>query len=684
MVGSGLAIAAMVRSSAGTTRGAPAPTTTGSARAPLAFLPREPRRLTFEQGCEEYPSLTPDGATVVFDTSVGDDVHVVAMDIATGVQRRLTTQPGWHFSPAVSPDGKLVAYVRQHEDELGTWLVPLDGSAPARRLVGGRTRPTWSPDGRALWGGAAEKPQRIDLATGQPTRSLDAPPGYLLLRVTELRDGRAIARVFEKETRRGRGLVLYGPNGGPPSTFVADDTEDALAIAPDGQRVLVPKLLATQRVELWQFPLDGSPASLVPGNAASPTKGMAFSRDGSRVVWSTCSTEQDLAALRGAGDKGPLSATPLEPKTEWTDEEPAGVPGSSTRLVVVSDRQSRRQLWVLDVSGAEAPRRLRAGELEVTTPAVSLDATSVAFTAVGHGIHVVPLDGTGDARQLTTGASDTSPTFARDGRAVYFETASATHKRAIARVRLDGSGAPDVVIEGGERPWASPVDERLAYVATDGRARDAHRDEPDDAASAPPFARARPGRLRRDTLLARRQARGDHGGADGARRGRCRDGRDRPSLHVGRSADEHQLPGARHRRVEAGLARRSVDGARSLEAGRGRPGALSYFSGRGPGPGADVVRPARASACGRPIGEQPVAGMRRRAALQSQIDRPARLRLALRRRGRARVGHLLDGRGGCGLGAGSSPCEPGAAPHAADARASGSTRQVRVNVKRRG
>ena len=305
-------------------------------------------------------------------------------------------------------------------------------------------------------------------ASGQPTRSLDPPPGYLLLRVTELPDGRAIARVFEKETRRGRGLVLYGPNGGPPSTFVADDTEDAMALAPDGQRVLVPKLLATQRVELWQFPLDGSSASLVPGNVALPTKGMALAKDGSRVVWSTCSTEQDLAALRGAGDKGPLAATPLEPKTEWTDEEPAGVPGSPNRLVVVSDRQSRRQLWVLDVSGTEAPRRLRTGELEVTTPAVSLDAASVAFTAVGHGIHVVPLDGTGDARQLTTGASDTSPTFARDGRAVYFETASATHKRAIARVKLDGSGAPDVVVEGGERPWASPVDDRLVYVATDG------------------------------------------------------------------------------------------------------------------------------------------------------------------------------------------------------------------------
>jgi Tol biopolymer transport system component len=466
----GLAIVARVRSSgSNTTHGAPATVLADRARdAPLAFQPREPRRLTFDQGCEEYPSLTPDGATVVFDSSVGDDVHVVAMDIATGVQRRLTTQPGWHFSPAVSPDGKLVAYVRQHEDELGTWVVPLDGSAPARQLVVGRTRPTWTPDGRALWAGAADKPQRIDLASGQPTRSLDPPPGYLLLRVTELTDGRAIARVFEKETRRGRGLVLYAATGGPPSTFVADDTEDAIAVSPDGERVLAPKLLATQRVELWQFPLDGSPASLVPGNVALPTKGMVIARDGSRVIWSTCTTEQDLAALRATSDKSPLAATPLEPKTEWTDEEPAGVPGSATRVVVVSDRQSRRQLWVLDVSGTDTPRRLRTGELEVSTPAVSMDDTQVAFTAVGHGIHVVALDGSGDARQLTAGASDTSPTFARDGRAVYFETVSPTRKRAIARVRLDGSSAPDVVVDGGERPSASPVDDRLVYVATDG------------------------------------------------------------------------------------------------------------------------------------------------------------------------------------------------------------------------
>ena len=109
----------------------------------------------------------------------------------------------------------------------------------------GRTRPTWTPDGRALWAGFADHPQRIDLETGQATRTLEPPAGYLLLRVRELADGRTVGRIFEKETKRGRGLVVYAATGGPPATFFADDTEDAIAVTPDGARVLAPKLLAT-------------------------------------------------------------------------------------------------------------------------------------------------------------------------------------------------------------------------------------------------------------------------------------------------------------------------------------------------------------------------------------------------------------------------------------------------------
>jgi len=450
-----------------TTPAAPASLPPVPATEPV-FRPHDARRLTFDQGCEEYPTLTPDGRSVAFDTSVGDDTQIVVLDLPSGAQRRITTEPGWHFAPAISPDGTTIAYVRQRGDDVGTWLVPFDGSAPPHKLVDGRMRPAWSPDGHAIWAGPADGPRRIELATGAVTRTLQPPDGYFLVRIRELADGRVVGRLLERETKLGRGLVLYGPAAGAPSTLFADDTEDALGLFPDGRALLVPKLLATGRVELWRVPLDGTTASLLPGNAVLPRKGLDLSRDGRQVLWSTCSTEQDLAVLRGT----PLVAAQLLPKTEWTDEQPAGIPGSSSRVVVVSDRNGKRQLWVLDVEGKErdAARRLATGDLEAAAPTVSPDGHFVAFTAIGKGIHVVPLDGPGEVRRLTSGADDTGATFSQDGASVYFATRTAAGKRAIARIPLDGSGSAETLVENADRPAASPVDERLAYVALVGEA----------------------------------------------------------------------------------------------------------------------------------------------------------------------------------------------------------------------
>jgi len=450
------------------TRRAPSPAHVNEGPAPLtpiAFQPRDARRLTFDQGCEEFPSLSPDGASVAFDSSVGDDIHIVVLDIASGTQRRLTSQPGWHFAPAISPDGTRIAYLRQHGDEVGTWVVPFDGSAPARLVAGGRMRPSWSPDGRGLWAGSIDRPTRLDVATGTASRTLDAPPGFFILRTRELPDGRVVGRLFDRPTKLGRGLVLYGKDSATSSPLFPDVTEDSMGLVPDGSRLLVAKLLVpTSRVELWQVPLDGSAPSIVPDHLVLPTKGLDFARDGSSVVWSTCSTEQDVARLEG--DKS-LQATELLPKTEWTDEQPAGVPGAPTKLVIVSDRAERRQIWVVDLAGKDAARRLPMADLEAASPSVSPDGKWVAFTAVGKGIYVVPLDGSAPPRQLTKGAEDASGTFARDGASIYFDTPSTARHHALARIPLDGSALPTSLVDEAERSSASPTDDRVVYLASE-------------------------------------------------------------------------------------------------------------------------------------------------------------------------------------------------------------------------
>ncbi len=434
----------------------------------VAFHPRDARRLTFDQGCEEFPSLTPDAASVAFDSSAGDDIQIVVLDIASGKQRRVTDEPGWHFAPVVSPDGKSLAYIRQRGDEVGTWLAPFDGSSPPRLVASGRLRPAWSPDGRALWAGSVDHPTRLDVATGAATRTLDTPPGFFVLRVRELADGRVIGRLLDRPTKLGRGLVLYGASSTMSTPLYADVTEDSLGVFPDGAHLLVPRLLLpTSRVELWEVPLDGSAPSPIADRIVAPTKGMDVARDGSIVVWSTCSTEQDVARLESsAGDKA-LTATPLLPKTEWTDDQAVGVPGAPSQMVVVSDRAEKRQLWVVDLSGKEAARKLPLGDVEAAAPAVSPDGKWVAFTAVGKGIQVVALDGGSAPRPVTTGAEDGMATFARDGRSLYFATTPADRKRAIARVALEGGAPPEIVLEDAERPSASPTEDIVAYLTSE-------------------------------------------------------------------------------------------------------------------------------------------------------------------------------------------------------------------------
>ena len=65
------------------------------------------RRITFEAGCEEYPSFTPDGKTVVFDGVMENDYELGALDLASGTSGRLTHEPGWDYGGAVSPDGQM-------------------------------------------------------------------------------------------------------------------------------------------------------------------------------------------------------------------------------------------------------------------------------------------------------------------------------------------------------------------------------------------------------------------------------------------------------------------------------------------------------------------------------------------------------------------------------------------------
>jgi TolB protein len=69
---------------------------------------------------------------------------IYAASVSGGRPKRLTHTPGEKFAPRWSPDGARIAF-----DSRGTWVVRVDGSAPARRVARGGY-PSWSPDSSKL------------------------------------------------------------------------------------------------------------------------------------------------------------------------------------------------------------------------------------------------------------------------------------------------------------------------------------------------------------------------------------------------------------------------------------------------------------------------------------------------------------------------------------------------------
>jgi Tol biopolymer transport system component len=422
------------------------------------------RRLTLDTGCDEFPSLTPDARVVVYDAVFGEDEHLVALDLATGKRRVLTNDPGWQIAPSVSPDGTRVAFLVMHGQQKGAYVLPLDGSAPPRFLHKGQARPSWSPDGRALWTGGAEGSERIDVETGAVTRRLQPPPATLLSQTRELPDGRVFALLYDRELHAFTTIVRFDAGGGAPTTlYKADLLEEAFALDPDGTRIFFTKALPTQHAELWQLPLDGSPAT-VADRTMEATRGLVLANG--KAAWSRCEALQRTTTLSRSPDGGALRAQQA-PDTEWADERPAGVPSSATQMVVVSDRSAAKEIWLVDVERPSDARRLDTEGLTPAQPAVTSDGRSVAFAVEGQGIYAMSIDPKGRPRRLTHGADDGDPTFSADGLTVYFETAGIRRGRAIAAVSMEG-GDPKAVVPNGRHPFVSPASGRLAYVSDEG------------------------------------------------------------------------------------------------------------------------------------------------------------------------------------------------------------------------
>ncbi len=109
------------------------------------------RRLTTEDTIRHfYPSMAPDGQSVVYSAYREENVFDIYEITLDGLATRLTDRLGMLTAPEISPDGSLITFTHKTPDTpFAVWVMDRDGGNP-RMVTPSGWDPTWSPDGSQI------------------------------------------------------------------------------------------------------------------------------------------------------------------------------------------------------------------------------------------------------------------------------------------------------------------------------------------------------------------------------------------------------------------------------------------------------------------------------------------------------------------------------------------------------
>lgn len=104
------------------------------------------RRLTTTDTARHYyPSLAPDGQSVLFSSNLDGRYYIYEQSLSGELLNLWQTG----IAPEVSPDGTQIAFVQNNGQADTIWVMERDGKNP-RLLYANGWDPTWSPDGQKI------------------------------------------------------------------------------------------------------------------------------------------------------------------------------------------------------------------------------------------------------------------------------------------------------------------------------------------------------------------------------------------------------------------------------------------------------------------------------------------------------------------------------------------------------
>jgi Tol biopolymer transport system component len=386
---------------------------------------------------EFFPSLSPDGNTIVYARRDGSDWDIFMQRVGGFNAQNLTASySGDDTQPAYSPDGAYIAF-RSERDGSGIFVMGASGES-VRRLSdrGPAYHPAWSPDSqeiiyteerildprerrivpRRLWAVNLKTLEKRLLTTKDVAQPQWSPGGHRLA-------------YWASDESSQRDIWTMSPTGDNAVQVTDDAATDWNPVwSPDGKHLY----FVSDRsggMQLWRVAIDDRTGRVLTEPELVPTPSafcqhISLSRDGKRLAFANVSLKRNLYRVEIDPQREKIIGQPVAQTQGLRQATDLDISPDGEHLVCTTVADNHEDLVLLSSDGSEESRRLTDDEYKDRGPRWSPDGKRIAFYSTRSGyfeIWLINADGTG-LRRLTDMGSDKAfnPLWSPDGKRLGF------------------------------------------------------------------------------------------------------------------------------------------------------------------------------------------------------------------------------------------------------------------------
>ena len=132
------------------------------------------QRLTFDEGRDLHPALSPDGTKMAYVSTIDKVFEIAVLDFKSGKSQQLTFSPKSNFHPTWSPDGSRIAFSSERDGDFDIFVMDSTGKNVTKmtdNFPWDDSWPHWSPTSQKVVftsnrDGGAEQIYLLDVQTG--------------------------------------------------------------------------------------------------------------------------------------------------------------------------------------------------------------------------------------------------------------------------------------------------------------------------------------------------------------------------------------------------------------------------------------------------------------------------------------------------------------------------------------